>query len=69
MTTRTDGDVVPEVHEVSAEEGAALFDRTARRLLGVSGEEFLARWDRGDYADEQENMNVTKVAMLIPFAR
>ena len=69
MTTRADGDVVPEVHELTLEEGRALFDRTARRLLNISGGEFLAGWDRGDYEDEHENMAVTKVAMLIPFAR
>jgi len=69
VTTRADGDVVPEVHELSVEEGRALFDQTVRRLLNISGGEFLARWDRGDYDDEQENMAVTKVAMLIPFAR
>ena len=69
MTTQTSGDVVPEVHELSAEEGRELFDKTARRLLGLSGDEFLARWDSGDYRDERENMAVTKVAMLIPFAR
>lgn len=69
MTTRAHGDIVPEVYELNAEDGRALFDRTARRLLNISGEEFLARWDRGDYEDEQDNMAVTKVAMLIPFAR
>jgi len=69
VTTRTSGNVVPEVHELSVEEGAALFDKTARKLLGISAQEFLARWDRGDYEDERENMAVTKVAMLIPFAR
>lgn len=69
MTTRTSGDVVPEVHELTTEEGRALFDRTARKLLGISGDEFLARWDRGDYEHEREEMAVTKVAMLIPFAR
>ena len=69
MTTRTSGDVVPEVHELSVEEGAVLFDKTARKLLGISGQEFLARWDRGEYDDERENMAVAKVAMLIPFAR
>lgn len=69
MTTRADGDVVPEVQELSAEQGRTLFDKTARKLLSISGDEFLARWDRGDYEDEQENMAVTKIAMLIPFAR
>jgi hypothetical protein len=37
--------------------------------LGISGDEFLARWDRGEYEQEEERMAVTKVAMLIPFAR
>ena len=68
MTTRTSDDLVPEIHEVSAEEGAALFDKTARKLLGISGDEFLARWDRGDYTDD-ERTAVTKVAMLVPFTR
>ena len=68
MTTRTSDDLVPEVHEVSADEGAALFDKTARKLLGIPGGEFLARWDRGEYTDD-ERTAVTKVAMLIPFAR
>jgi hypothetical protein len=68
MTTKTPGDVVPEVRELSAEEGAALFDKTARKLLGVSGDEFLDRWDRGEF-DGDDRTAVTKVAMLIPFAR
>ncbi|MEU7904822.1 hypothetical protein [Actinoplanes sp. NPDC049118] len=53
---------------MSAEEGAALFDKTARRLLGIGSAEFLARWDRGEY-EQSDDMAVTKVAMLIPFAR
>jgi len=68
VTTSTSGDVVPEVQELSAEEGRALFDKTARRILGISGDEFLVRWDRGDY-EREHDMAITKVAMLIPFAR
>ncbi|MEV6299570.1 hypothetical protein AB0M02_09215 [Actinoplanes sp. NPDC051861] len=68
MTTQTSGDVVPEVRELSREEGVALFDKTTRKLLGISGAEFLVRWDRGDY-EESDDMAITKVAMLIPFAR
>jgi hypothetical protein len=69
VTTQTSGGVVPEVHELSVEEGRALFDKTARKLLGISGDEFLDRWDRGEYQHEREQMDVTKLAMLIPFAR
>jgi hypothetical protein len=68
VTTQTSGDVVPEVRELDREEGAALFDKTTRKLLGIPGTEFLARWDRGDYEDS-DDMAITKVAMLIPFAR
>lgn len=28
-----------------------VFDAEARRMLGISGEEFLRRWDSGAYAD------------------
>lgn len=69
MTTQTSEETLPEVRELSAEEGAKLFDETARKLLGISGSEFLVRWDRGEYAHETDRMAVTKVAMLIPFAR
>lgn len=57
-----------DVEEVSVQEGHALFDRIARRFLGLSGLEFLARWDRGDFA-EDDRPEVTHVAMLIPFGR
>ena len=32
-------------------EARALFDRQARHLLNLSGEEFLARWDAGEFRD------------------
>lgn len=33
----------------------AVFDAEARRMLGISGEEFLRRWDAGAYADLGED--------------
>lgn len=56
------------VVEVTREEGRAVLDRAAREALGISGEEFLARWDAGQYEDDG-NPAVARVAMLIPFAR
>ena len=56
------------VEELSREDGREMFGRAARGTLGISGEEFLARWDAGDYADADDPA-VTPVAMLIPFAR
>jgi hypothetical protein len=57
-----------EVVEVTREEGRALLDRAARDELGMPGDKFLAKWDAGDY-DDADDPAVTRVAMLIPFAR
>lgn len=59
----------PEVREVSLAEGRAIFDRACQRQLGISGEEFLRRWDAGDYAEPEENVNAEFLGLLIPFAR
>lgn len=65
-------DSIPGVHFATEREGLALFDYQARKELGISGEEFLARWDAGEYhdpADETIARRIERLAMLIPFAR
>ena len=65
-------DSIPGVHIATELEGHRLFDHQARRTLGISGEEFLARWDQGDYrqiADAAEARKVHRLAMLIPGVR
>jgi hypothetical protein len=57
-----------EVREATHEEGRRLFDERARELLGISGEEFLRRWDAGEYTDAVDPA-VNAVALLIPFGR
>ena len=57
-----------EVVEVTRKQGQAMFDRAARDELGMPGDQFLAKWDAGDYEDTDDPA-VTRVAMLIPFAR
>jgi hypothetical protein len=57
-----------EVVEVTREEGKGMLDRAAKRELGMPGDRFLAKWDAGDY-DDADDPAVTRVAMLIPFAR
>lgn len=59
-------------HTADAAEGRAIFDRQAQKVLGISGAEFLRRWDAGDYrrvADDAEGRKVRRLAMLMPFAR
>jgi hypothetical protein len=57
-----------EVVEATREEGNALLDRAAREVLNISGAEFLAKWDAGEYKDSDDPA-ITRIAMLIPFAR
>jgi hypothetical protein len=57
-----------EVREATPSEGSAMFDDECRRLLGISGAEFLSSWDAGDFhADERPA--VWTLAALIPYVR
>ena len=65
-------DAIPGIHLVTEAEGRALFDFQARKLLGVSGDEFLARWDAGDYREPGNlafDHKINRLVMLMPFAR
>lgn len=55
-----------------AELGIALFDQEARRIVGMSGDEFLERWDAGefrDWEDTPEGRELEYLILLIPFGR
>jgi len=56
------------VEEVTPEDGVRLFDAAARRFLGISGPDFLMRWDAGVFKGDERN-EVFHVSMLIPFGR
>jgi hypothetical protein len=65
---RADG----QVQYLSREEGRALFDRQARELMNMSGEEFLRRYDAGEFddiLDDSDHPHLMHLAMLIPFGR
>lgn len=68
-----DPDRFEGIHLVTSDEEAwEIFDQDARHELGISGEEFLRRWDNGEYRDTQddrEGWKVMRVAMMLPFAR
>lgn len=55
------------VIELTREEGRALVDREAQRVLGVGVEEFLTRYDSGDLDLDDED--TLALVLLIPFAR
>jgi len=63
MATSTDN----EIRELTPEQGQQLLDDKARQYLGISGEEFRARWGAGEI-DADDEPDVMRVAMLLPLA-
>lgn len=64
--------VDPEVIFVSAEEGKAMFDEAARTIMGMSGDEFVRRWDAGEYdeiADKAGHRHIIDLVLMIPLWR
>lgn len=56
------------VDEIDETEGRALVDTQARKYLGMSGDEFIARYAAGDIPDPDRS-DVIRVAMLLPFIK
>ncbi len=63
--------LLPPIRELTEDEAWQLFDENARYYLGISGEEFLRRWDAGEYRDNDyrpDHTAIIEVAMLLPLA-
>ncbi len=72
LTVRSTTEQLPSV--LSADQAIALFEHEARRLAGLSAEEFLAKWDAGEYQGSDvdaspEGRKIAYLALLIPFGR
>jgi hypothetical protein len=55
--------------DLTEEQAAALFDREARRYLGMSGQEFIAAWESGKFDDDPDQPDVMYLAMLLPLVQ
>lgn len=55
-----------KIREYTDEEAHAYFDKTARILLNISGDEFQERWLRGDYDDDPDRPGVMTLALMLP---
>ena len=67
-----DADQGDGIRFLNEEESREYFDRQAQRLLGLSGDEFLRRYDAGEYDRELEDRElraVMKLSMLQDFVR
>lgn len=65
-------DRIPGIDLLTPEEARTLFDRRVRHLLDISGEEFLRRWDAGEYRpvpDDAEGRKIGELVTMMPFAR
>ncbi len=56
-------DDLPEVKELSREESLEALDKMAEFYLGMSGEEFLRRWEYDGF-DDPEDWRVNHIGQL-----
>ena len=61
--------VEEKVRIIDEKEGFEILDEAAKKYLGISAEEFLRRWDAGEYDGKADTPDVMRVASLIHFAR
>jgi hypothetical protein len=54
--------------ELSNSEGLALLDRQTRKYLSLPAEEFIAKFDAGEFSDS-DDLHVRRLAVLIPLGR
>ena len=57
------------IRELNEEQAWDLFDGAAEFYLGISGKEFVERWDAGYYDADPDEPNVVDVATLLPLIR
>jgi hypothetical protein len=60
-----------EIHECTPQEATEIYDRVARKWMGVSGAEFLQRWDAGEWdgVDLDDVPGLVELWVLMPFGR
>ncbi len=63
-----------EVRFLEDDEAREFFDAQARRLMGMSGDEFIRRYDDGQFNDELDQDDprrpgLAQLVMLLPFGR
>lgn len=60
------------VQYISAAEAREIFDYQARKLVGMSGDEFLRRWDDGEFRDlfdKPGHEDLTHLVMMMTLGR
>lgn len=65
-TLKPDTGIV-EIEELTVEQAHELFDGEARRLLDISGAEFLQAYHAGEIAEDPSRPEITELLFLLPF--
>ena len=60
---------IPEIDVLTPEEAWEVVDQAARRYLHMSGQEFVRKWDAGEFRGEPEQPGVEEVRMLLSLVR
>jgi len=60
-----------EIVELNEQEAAAAFDDIARREMGISGPDFLCRWDAGEWTGRRMDdvQGLVATWMALPLVR
>ena len=69
MTTATPAPDASGIAELDRAAGHELLNEAAEHYLGLSGEDFMLRWDAGEFDHDPDRPEVVRVAMLLPFGR
>ncbi|HEX3005155.1 MAG TPA: hypothetical protein VHO27_13160 [Angustibacter sp.] len=62
------GITFPQPVTLTAERAAERMDKVAQRALDISGTDFLAAWDAGEYRST-DTAEIAELTALIPFVR
>ena len=58
---------MPEAREPTVEEGRRAFDLVCQNRFGVSGEEFMACYERKQYPSHWTHNDIVATEILVPF--
>lgn len=56
------------IAQITPDEGRRIFEQQAQQRLGITGQEFIRRWDAGEY-EAVDTPEVIGLAMLLPLGR
>lgn len=57
--------LTPPAYILTPEEGRQMYDEAVRRYMGMSGEEFLRRWDAGEFHELYDDSDHWYVGYLV----